>query len=76
MCMPEEQGRRPKIPNPHDRLFEDAFKHKEIALDGLRSMLDPALLPHLDLTRLELDETELMDAAHRNKQSALLDERI
>ena len=50
-----------KVLNPHDRFFKDAFRHQNIAAEEINRMLPPKMVQRLDLDRLTLDDTELLD---------------
>ena len=44
----------PNIHNPHDKLFQDTFKRKEVMEDFLKARLEPQLLEQIDISTLEL----------------------
>ena len=50
----------PKIHQPHDKLFRDTFRRKEVMVDFLKARLEPELLAKIDLSTLELVNSDFI----------------
>ncbi len=60
------------LPNPHDAFFRQVFSRKEEAQDFLRGVLPPALLQHLDLDTLKLENTSYLNRQLKSRFSDIV----
>ena len=60
------------IHQPHDSLFKEAFKNKEVATDFLKSRLEPAILKRVDLATLKPEDASFVDKRLAKRYSDLV----
>ena len=58
--------------HPHDSLFKQAFKNKEVTIDFLKNRLDPTILQQLDLNTLKLENSSFITPKLKKTYSDLV----